>query len=119
MSNAVSDPAVQEFFSRLKAQQRERAALVQPAVEALDRLVACCAGASGQSYKLRALLFSLWNGKPAELLETVSLDWTLKKDFCAVVLAFGHDEFFYRQLERAFEARGLLDWFRAEGEERK
>ena len=112
----TADPDVKAYFAKLRALRAERAALVLPAVEALDRLVVCCAGGTGQSYKLRTLLFSLWNGKPADLLESVSLDWELKKDFCAVVLAFGHDEFFYDAMEFAFEQRGLLSWFKEECE---
>lgn len=108
--------AIDQFFGRMKAVRRERDALVVPAAEALNRLVAVCANGTDQSYKLRALLFSLWNGKPADLLETVTLDWELKKDFCQVVLAFGHDEFFYDAVQFAFEQRNLFAWFQKEGD---
>jgi len=122
-TNAVAakppmDPELKQFLAKVKAMQRERDALVQPAAEALARLVVVCANRTGQSQHLRALLFSLWNGKPARLNETLGLDWELKRDFCAVLLAFGHDEFFYKAVQAAFEARGLFAWFTAEGDER-
>jgi len=107
---------IDQFFGRLKAVRQERAALVVPAAEALNRLVMVCAGGTGQAYKLRALLFSVWNGKPVDLLVSVSLDWEVKKNFCQVVLAFGHDEFFYDAVKFAFEQRNLFAWFQEEGE---
>ena len=108
---------LRDVLCRMKGVQQERAALLQGAHEALGRLVAVCAHKTGQGYKLRALLFSLWNGKPVSLLDKLGLDWELQKDFSTVLLAFGHDDFFYEAFTHAFRERGLKDWFDAEGEE--
>lgn len=118
---AAEDKAFLEATLAAMAQkQRERLELVAPAKEALRRLVDMCGGRSGQAYKVRALLWSLYNGKPASLIECLGLDWNLRKDFCAVLLAFGFehkaDSFFYRELSAAFAAVGLLEWFKEESE---
>ena len=73
---------------------------------------------TGQGYKLRSLLFSLWSGKPAELNEVLCLDWPLRKDFAAVVLGWGYEDsewqFFYDAMIAELESRDLVDWFKAE-----
>lgn len=72
---------------------------------------------TGQGFKLRALLYSLYNGQPASLLDVVCLDWAIRKDLGAVVLAFGFDDphgsthFFYGALKSAVQAAGLWSWF--------
>lgn len=107
-------------LAEMAEKQRERLALVAPAQEALRRLVNVCAHRSGQAYKLRALLWSLYNGKPTSLIECLGLDWGLRKDFCAVLLACGFEHaagsFFYRELKAAFLAAGLREWFEEERE---
>jgi hypothetical protein len=74
---------------------------------------------TGQPYKVRALLFSLWNGKPVDLTETLNLDWELKQNFALVLLGFGYEDaevkLFYRAIEDAFRGAGLWDWFCEEG----
>ena len=81
-----------------------------------------CAAKTGQSYKLRALLFSAWNGKPTSLLELTGLDWAIKTNLLTVLLAFGCEPgggtpgFFYEAITDAFTAAGLLEWFTAEGD---
>ena len=115
-SDAEMEAAKTKFLAQMKAMSLERRALIVPATEALNRLVMACGGKSGQAYHIRALLFSLWNGKPTGLLEKVNLDWSLQKDLCAVMLAFGHNEFFYDAIQFAFEQRNLFAWFKAEGE---
>lgn len=108
--------AFREFFARQTKVKAERLLAVDTAAPALDRLVSACAHKTGQGYKLRSLLFSMWNGKPADLTQTLGLDWELKKDFCAVLLAFGDDTFFYDRVSAAFAERGLLGWFVEEGQ---
>jgi len=77
---------------------------------------------TGQGYKLRALLYSLWNGKPASLFEIVALDFEIRQDLCAVALAFGFedwrgtDSFFYEQIRLAVSKAGLWHWFLEEAE---
>jgi hypothetical protein len=106
---------LKKVLQDLKVVRQERQALVLPAARALNRLVDCCAHKTGQGYKVRALLFSLWNGKPVSLADKLALDWELQKDFSAVLLAFGHDDFFYDAFKNAFKRAGLFDWFTAEG----
>lgn len=84
--------------------------------DALENLVDACAHKTGQGYKLRALLYSLWNGKPASILEIVSLDWNLRQQFLIVCAGFGQRGFFYDEIKSAFVRRGLFDWFCEEGE---
>lgn len=75
---------------------------------------------TGQPYKLRKLLFSLWNGKPADLTDTLGLDWELKQDFARVLVGFGYEDkdvkFFYRAISDGFKEAGLSEWFLAEGD---
>ena len=105
------DAHLREFFGGLQKMAAERMLAVEAARPALARLVTACLAKSGQGYKLRAMLFSLWNGKSADLSDTLSLDWALKQDFCAVLLAFGDDASFYDAISDAFLERGLLEWF--------
>ena len=52
--------------------------LLSDVKQALTMLVKCCRHKTGQGYKVRGLLYSLWNGKPYSLLEIVSLDRQLR-----------------------------------------
>ena len=110
--------AAKELAASLTAIRHEKDHALPSALVALQRLADVCRHKTGQSYKVRALLYSLWNGKPANLLEIVSLDWTIRKDLLAVMLAFGHDDFFYDEIKGAFVNRGLFDWFIEEGEQK-
>lgn len=110
------DAAVQKMFAKMRQTRLERDAAVQPAKAALHRLVEVCRHKTGQGYKLRALLFSLWNGKPTSLLELVGLDWAIRQDLNLVLLAFGHEEFFYDAVSESFDLAGLLEWFTEEVE---
>src|SRR5688500_11099303 len=84
--------AIREFAMRGKRVRTEQKQAAEDAQPALTRLVEACAGKSGQAYKIRKLLFSAWNGKPADLSDVLCLDWELKKDICAVLLAFGFED---------------------------
>ena len=83
--------------------------------EALGELVEVCRNKTGQSYKIRGLLYSLWNGKPYSLLEIVSIDLKLRHDLLIVLACFGADNFFYDEIKDAFVKRDLFDWFVEEG----
>ncbi|HEY4414519.1 MAG TPA: hypothetical protein VGO57_02415 [Verrucomicrobiae bacterium] len=106
-----SDAMKAEFFKRMKKVRLEREAALHPAETGLTELVKACKSDCGQAYKIRALLFSLWNGKATSLLEVVDLDWELRKHFAAVVLAFGHNDFFYDAIRSAFKNENRWDWF--------
>ena len=88
---------------------------VKRAQPALKRLCQVMRHTTGQSYKVRSLLYSLWNGRPASLLQVVDLDFALRADLCAVIQAFGYGrgdwEFFYDAIKREVEAAGLWAWF--------
>lgn len=111
---------VDAFFSKMKAERRERQEFAENAFPALERLVSAMSAKTGQGYKLRALLFSLWSGKPAELNEVLCLDWSLRKDFAAVVLGWGYENaeiaFFYDAMISELASRGLVDWFKQEAD---
>ena len=103
--------------------EEDRAA-AQAARPALARLCEAMALRTGQSGTLRTLLYSLWNGQPASLLDVVTLDWTLRKDLCAVLLAFGFEprtdaaaHFFFDALKNEITQHGLWTWFAEAGEQ--
>ena len=109
--------ALAEFFGRQKQVRAEQRAAAVAGLAALDRLVAVLKENhfTGQPHKLRELLYSLWNGKPAELSELLGLDLELRKDICAVMAGFGYEDgqtkLFYRAIEDRLEAAHLFDWF--------
>ena len=107
---------LRDHFRSLRQAKAEQELAIEAAEEAIKRLVMVCANKTGQSFHLRALLFSLWNGKKAELLNVVNLDWALRKDLCAVILAFGCEPFFYDAVRDAFDRKGLLEWFIAQAD---
>lgn len=107
--------ALREFFAERKQVNEERRQAVLAAEPALKRLCEVMCDRSGQCYKVRSILYSLWNGQPTQISETLNLDWQIKKDICAVILAFGFEDkdtkFFYNALEQAVRATGQWDWF--------
>ncbi len=111
-----------QFGAELKRTLQQQRGMIKYARVALPGLVDVCGAKTGQSYKLRSLLYSAWNGKPVSLLELVGLDWSIKKDVLTVLLAFGCEPgggappFFYDAISDAFKAAGLMEWFTAEGE---
>lgn len=105
-----------EFFAGMKEQRQRSAARAAEAKAAMPLLVAAMRNKTGQSYHLRALLYSLWNGQPASLLEVVNLDDALRDALLKVVAAFGGVEFFYDELAQPITAAGLFDWFVEEGD---
>jgi hypothetical protein len=99
----------------LKARTTSHRAAVDRARPALARLVEVMRNRTGQSYKLRGLLYSMWNGKPYSVLECVGLDFELREDLGAVILAWGYGrgdwEFFYDAMKASVSRAGLWDWF--------
>jgi hypothetical protein len=116
-TDAERKAALGEFFGRINEVQKRRGGAAAEAITALPRLIAACAGKSGQGYKLRALLYSLWNGQPADLSDVLNLDYNLREDLCKVILAFGYEDrkgagsFFYNEITNAFKSAGLYEWF--------
>lgn len=124
-TEAEEKEAFARFIGTQKAIRAEHRAAALAALPALKRLVEAMLVRTGQSYKVRGLLFSLWNGKPAKLNDTLCLDWALKRDVCAVVLGFGYEgsasmaqpEFFYEAIKGEVQHAGLWNWFLEAGEE--
>jgi hypothetical protein len=118
-TEAENQAAIAEFITEQKQLRQQRQSHAQAAHPALARLVHVCAGMSGQSFKVRALLYSLWNGQPADLSEVLNLDLNVRADVCAVILAFGYESspnalvpsFFYDAISNAFKSARLYDWF--------
>jgi hypothetical protein len=113
--------ALRSMFAQVRSNNAERRTAVEAARPALARLCDAMAQQTGQSYTLRALLYSMWNGAPRSVLEVVTLDWQLQKDFCAVLMAFGFENlsdeaFFYDAVKAAISDRGIWAWFIEESE---
>ena len=111
--------ATQEMFQKLAANRATmRDLAIQARREALPFLVQTMAHQTGQSYKLRALLYSLWNGQPADLSDVLGLDWNLRVALLVVIAAFGFEEkggtgetFFYEAISTELQQHGLTTWF--------
>ncbi len=108
--------ALDEFFSAVRAAARESDAAVAAAKPALERLADAIAGRDhGQAIRVRSILISLYTGGTvlADVSDLLALDWTLRRDLCAVLLAFNHGEFSYDYLRAAFERAGDKNarWF--------
>ena len=116
---AEKDPLLAEFFTAIRQSTKEIQSAVALAKPALGRIAAAIAQRDhGQALRLRSLLVSLYSGGNAlaDLSDVMTLDWTLRKDFCTVILAFGHGDFSHAYLKAAFEQAGDVDasWFLAE-----
>lgn len=113
--DAERQAAIESFIAAQRIARKERAEAVNIARPALARLIETFPQRTNQSYHLRNLLYSLWNGKPTSLSNVLNLDWSLRKDFNAVLLAFGHEskdcEFFYKAVQTALTEAGQFDWF--------
>lgn len=107
---------LKEFFGKLAQIGAEQASACASAAPALQRLCQVMSARTGQSYKVRAFLFSMWNGQPASMLEIVGLDWDVRKDVAKVWLAWGAQGFFYDQLKEAVCAAQQWAWFLEEGD---
>lgn len=115
-----NEAALDEFFAEQRRMKAERSEAVKSAIPALERLLETFPQRTGQSYKIRSLLYSLWNGKAASLSDVLNLDWDLRKDLCAVILAFGYEdrehEFFYDAISGPLKSSGNFKWFLEAGE---
>lgn len=110
--------ALDEFFAAVRTAAREADAAVTTAKPALERLASAITGHDhGQAIRARAILISLYTGGTvlADVSDLLTLDWSLRRDLCAVLLAFNHGEFGYDYLRAAFERAGdrNAQWFLA------
>ncbi len=117
--NVMGDQTAR-YFAEMREVRRKREEQVPPAKAALKRLVDVMAAKTGQGYKLRALLYSLWNGKPAPLIDILCLDWPIREDLMRVLGAFGFESswvsFFYDDIKNEVTSAGLFEWFIEEGD---
>lgn len=115
-TDGAADEALNEFFAMIRTASRESSAAVADAKPALARITAAITDRdSGQALRARSILISLYTGGAvlADVSELMALDWSLRKDLCAVLLAFGHGEFGYDYMKSAFENAGdhNAQWF--------
>lgn len=114
-NEAGADELVKASLARMRSNALERREACVVALPALDRLADMMTSGSGQCFKVREILFSLWNGKPAGVIEIVNLDWNVRKDLVAVLLAFGYEDSqakcFYDALQAAVRRAGIWEWF--------
>lgn len=101
--------ALDEFFAAVRAAARESEAAVASAKPALARIAQAIAGHdNSQALRVRQILLSLYSGGSvlADVSDLLTLDWSLRRDLCAVMLAFNHGEFSYETVAAAFEQAG-------------
>ena len=106
------DRIVAEFFAAVRAAARESQLAVAKAKPALNRIASAIVHRdNSQALHVRSILVSLYTGGSilADVSDLMALDWSLRKDLCAVLLAFGHGEFGYEYLKTAFETAGDRD----------
>jgi len=88
----------------------EREAALAAAKPALARLVAVVSSFNTeQAVRVRSILKALYTESSAAtwIADMTQLDWPLKRDLLAVLLAFGYAEFNEAYLKSAFELAGL------------
>jgi hypothetical protein len=120
LQNYMQGPSaadMQDALRRLSANRDEHRMAAANGVQALARLVDVMKHRTGQGYKLRRLLYSLWSGTPCgDLSDVLCLDWPIRIDLCRVLLGWGYEgksvKLFYSTLETAMAEANLMDWFR-------
>ena len=122
-NSTVHAPQLNQFIAESRERRRRHREAATAAGPALDRLLEVCRHKTGQSYHVRNLLYSLWNGQATSLINILNLDYPIREDLCRVLLAFGFEgrtreepPFFYDTIKTAFTAAGLFEWFIAAGE---
>jgi hypothetical protein len=111
---------LREFLDLIRTAKTESDVAVVAAKPALARIACSVVGHDhGQALRVRAILRSIYSGGSilADVSDLMALDWSLRKDLCAVLLAFGHGDFEYTYMRSAFEEAGDggADWFLGEG----
>lgn len=105
-----------DFFATVRTAARESDAAVLAAEPALERIAQAIVGRdSGQALRVSSILLLLYAGGAvlADISDLLTLDWSLRQDLCAVLLAFGHGEVGYDYMRTAFEDAGdrNAQWF--------
>ena len=108
--------ALRQFGAKLKLQRMADAVRAEQAQGSLKLLIQAMGYKTGQSYYLRSLLYSLWNGKAAKLINVLNLDRELRDALLNVISGFGAEHFFYNEISNALVSAGLFDWFCEEGD---
>jgi len=116
--NQSHETALTDFFHSVRLAIAESGAAVAAAKSALGRITKAIARRdNSQALRVRSLLISLYAGGDAlaDVSDLMGLDWTMRKDVCAVLLAFGHGGFDHEYIKTAFEQAGDIDaeWFHA------
>ena len=118
-----TNPHLSRLFSESRERRRRHGEAAAIAGPALGRLLEVCRHKTGQSYHVRNLLYSLWNGHPVSLLDLLHLDYPIREDLSRVFLGFGFEgrrpeeqTFFYDTIKAAFTNAGLFEWFIAAAE---
>ena len=115
-----NESPIAQYVQHVRATRELAHGLIKEAKPALLRLIHVMRNTTNQSYHVRALLFSLWNGKPTSLIEVVNLDNAVRQNVVAVILAFGlsdgREEFFYDAISLPLKQAGIFEWFTAEGD---
>ena len=119
----MSTPTLKKMMAPINERRLRHHEAAIAARPALHRLIEVCRHQTGQSYHVRNLLYSLWNGRATSLLDVLHLDYPIREDLCRVLLAFGFEgrqpneqTFFYDTIKTAFTDAGLFNWFLAAGE---
>ena len=100
------------FFAAARLASREADTAVAVAKPALQRIAAAIIGHDhGQALRVRDFLLSLYTGGEVfvDLSDLLTLDWALRRDLCAVLLAFNHGNFSYDELRAVFVRAGDRD----------
>ena len=105
------------IWTTLQEQFQHGASQGQLGRDAIQRLMPVLAGRSGQCFKLRGILYSLWNGQPYSLVEVVNLDWEIKQNLSVVMASWGYPGCFYDDLRDAIVKTGQWPWFLEQEEE--
>ncbi len=109
---AGQDAALAEFFAAVRTAAKEAEAAVNDGKPALARLAAAVVNRdNGQALRVRSLLASLYTGGATlvDVSEIMALDWSLRKDLCSTLLAFGHGELGHEYLKSALEQAGDIN----------
>jgi len=112
----LEDELTKQAYDRMREATKRAMLAAQVAIGAIDRLMPVLQGRSGQSFRVRGILWSLYNGKAYSWLEIVHLDRAIKEDLAALMLGWGCPGCFYDELKAAVTAAGQWQWFTAESD---
>ena len=118
---ASTESPVREEINRMLEVRQKHGEAARLARRSLDTLILVMRNKTGQSYKVRAFLYSLWNGQAVSLLDAITLDYDLRRCLCDVIMAWGYEarpvdfnndqSFFYDYVKERVTKAQLWDWF--------